>query len=138
MFLLFVVTIPWAKLKLVYPTIQIYKTRCMVFSLLCYNISFTQHSSQDLFSVCQNVSTATHTFIKTEWSNFIKEGSLLGGEFFLVGMGWGNEQTFGWWRGGSPPIHPVGKTLGCRIINCLFPLQQPLKDKTCFPIKKQH
>ena len=72
MFLLFVVTIPWAKLKLVCPTIQIYKTRCVVFSLLCYNISFTQHSNQDLFSVCQNVSTATHTFIKTEWSNFIK------------------------------------------------------------------
>ena len=61
MFLFFVVTISWAKLKLVCPTIQIYKTRCVVFSLLCYNISFTQHSNQDLFSFCQNVSTATYS-----------------------------------------------------------------------------
>ena len=42
------------------------KTRCMVFSLLCYRISFTQLSNQSLFSFCQNVRTASHTSIKTE------------------------------------------------------------------------
>ena len=72
MFLLFIVTITWVKLKLAYPTTQVYKTRCMVFSLLCYHVSFTQLSNQGLFSFCQNVSFASHTSIKTEWSNFMK------------------------------------------------------------------
>ena len=65
MLLLFVVTLTSAKLKSFCPTMQVYETRCMVFSLLCYHISFTQVPNQDLLSFCQNVITVSHMYIKT-------------------------------------------------------------------------
>ena len=80
---------------------------------------------------------------------------LLSYNFYLVGrrgiyFWWGGKKNLvgEFFQGGEisnflaagedSPIPPVGKTLGCGIIYCLFLLQQPLEDKTCFPIKKQH